>query len=221
MIGNTFTPGPTPNTVKAVNGEIVTVPTGWILLPPGDAALTRRVKAAGEHWIVAEKMGRKVFSRGVWAPTTTIKQIRAELEAERSTKSFAKRKEADAKRREKAQEAYVEDFTGAVLAFLAFHPNHADLAQRLTSRRSIGSSQRSRKIAITCWATTVWTHSPRPSFSAVWSKKSPTIRSTGAMFISLFWTPASAAMASLMVGRIPSGMMPTFQPLNWSGCKPT
>ena len=131
MIGNTFTPGPTPNTVKAANGEILSVPSGWVLLPPGDAALTRRVKIAGDHWVVAEKKGRKVFSRGVWAPALTIEQIRAELEAERSTESFAKRKEADAKRREKAQETYVEDFTGAVLRFLAFHPNHADLAQRL------------------------------------------------------------------------------------------
>lgn len=130
-MSDTFTPGPTPNTVKAANGQVLTVPTGWILLPPGDAALTRRVKAAGDHWVVQEKKGRKVFSRGVWAPATTIERIRAELEAERSTESFAKRKEADAKRREKAQEIYVEDFTGAVVTFLAFHPAHADLAQRL------------------------------------------------------------------------------------------
>jgi hypothetical protein len=127
----TFTPGPTPNTVKAADGKVLTVPTGWILLPPGDAALTRRVKAAGEHWVVQEKKGRKLFSRGVWAPAPTIERIRAELDAERSTESFAKRKEADAKRREKAQEIYVEDFTGAVVSFLAFHPDHSDLAQRL------------------------------------------------------------------------------------------
>lgn len=131
MPDTTFTHGPTPNTVKAADGKLLTVPTGWVLLPPGDAALTRRVKAAGDHWIVQEKKGRKVFSRGVWAPATTIERIQAELEAERSTESFAKRKEADAKRREKAQVIYVEDFTGAVVSFLAFHPNHADLAQRL------------------------------------------------------------------------------------------
>jgi hypothetical protein len=127
----TFSPGPTPNTVKAADGKVLTVPDGWVLLPPGDAALTRRVKAAGDHWVVQEKKGRKVFSRGVWAPAATIERIQAELEAERSTESFAKRKEADAKRREKAQEVYVEDFTGAVVTFLAFHPRHADLAQRL------------------------------------------------------------------------------------------
>jgi len=65
--------------------------------------------------------------------TATIERIRADLDAERSTESFAKKKEADARRREKAQAEYVEDFVGAVVAFLAFHPIHADLAQQLAS----------------------------------------------------------------------------------------
>ncbi len=65
IMSNIFAPGPTPNTVRAVDGKILTVPEGWVLLPPGDPGLTRLVKAAGDHWIVAEKKGRKVFSRGV------------------------------------------------------------------------------------------------------------------------------------------------------------
>jgi hypothetical protein len=89
------------------------------------------VKAAGEHWVVQEKKGRKVFSRGVWAAATTIAKIRAELAAERSTEKYAKRKEADAQRRNKAQTEYVEDFYGAVVAFLAFHPKHAEVANQL------------------------------------------------------------------------------------------
>ena len=76
-------------------------------------------------------MGRKTFSRGIWAPAATIDRIRAELEAERSTEGYARRQEAASRRREKAQAEYVEDFHGAVLAFLAFHPAHADLADRL------------------------------------------------------------------------------------------
>lgn len=131
MSATTFTPGPTPNTVRAADGRVLAAPDGWVLLPPGDAALTRRVKEAGDHWIVQEKKGRKIFSKGVWAPAATIEQIRVELEAERSTESFAKRKQADARRREKAQAEYVEDFHGAVLSFLAFHHTHADLAHRL------------------------------------------------------------------------------------------
>ena len=102
-----------------------------MLLPPGDPGLTRRVKAAGDHWVVQEKKGRKVFSRGVWAPAATIDRIRAELEAERCTESFAKKKAADARRRDKAQAEYVEDFFGAVVSFLSFQPNYADLAERM------------------------------------------------------------------------------------------
>lgn len=127
----TFLPGPTPDSVRTADGTVLTVPDGWILLPPGDAALTRRVKAAGDHWVVAEKKGRKVFSRGIWTAAATIDRIRADLEAERSTETFAKKKEADARRREKVQAEYVEDFLGAVETFLAFHPTHMDLAKRL------------------------------------------------------------------------------------------
>lgn len=131
MTNNVFTPGPTPNTVRAADGKVLTAPDGWILLPPGDAALTRRVKAAGDHWIVQEKKGRKVFSRGVWAPSAVVEKIKTELEIERSADSYVKKKEADARRRDKAQTEYIEDFYGAVLTFLAFHPAHADLADRL------------------------------------------------------------------------------------------
>ncbi|HBO44200.1 MAG TPA: DUF2293 domain-containing protein [Planctomycetaceae bacterium] len=131
MTGNIFTPGPAPNTVRAADGTILTPPKGWVLLPPGDAALTRRVKAAGEHWIVQEKKGCKVFSRGVWAAASTIDRIRAELEAERSTEVYSKRRVADALRRDKAHAGYVEEFEEAVFTFLAFHPAHTDLAKRL------------------------------------------------------------------------------------------
>jgi hypothetical protein len=130
-MNRTFTPGPTPNTVRAADGRILTAPEGWALLPPGDAALTRRVKEAGDHWMVQEKKGRKVFSRGMGAPAATIDRIRAELAAERATERYTKRKEADAQRRDKAQAEYVEDFFRAVVSFLAFHPNHAGLAGRL------------------------------------------------------------------------------------------
>jgi Uncharacterized conserved protein (DUF2293) len=127
----TCTPGPSPNTVRAPDGRVLTVPEGWVLLAPGDPALTRRVKAAGDHWVVQERRGRKVFSRGIWTAAATIERIRADLAAERSTERFAKKTEAAARRREKVQAEYVEDFHGAVVKFLAFHPAHANLADRL------------------------------------------------------------------------------------------
>lgn len=127
----TFSPGPATNTVRAPDGTVRTVPDGWVLVPPGDAALTRRVRAAGESWSVAEKRGRKVFSRGVWAPAETVSRVTAELTSERATESYARRREADTGRREQAQAAYVEEFRLAVRAFLSFHPNHAELAEKL------------------------------------------------------------------------------------------
>lgn len=124
-------PGPRPNTVRTPQGELLSPPEGWVLVPPGDPGLTRRVKAAGEHWVVQEKKGRKLFSRGVWAPSETVEQIQRDLEAERSTEGFAKRKEADARRREKAQSEYVDDFLLAVKRFLNFHPDHQEVGDRL------------------------------------------------------------------------------------------
>lgn len=131
MPSPTFLPGPEANTVRTPAGQTLEVPSGWELLPPGDAALTRRVKAAGDHWLVQEKVGRRVFSRGVWAPRETIERVRSGLAAERSTATHVQRREADAKRREARQAGYVEDFQAAVLAFLAFHERHRAAARAL------------------------------------------------------------------------------------------
>ncbi len=131
MDDQVFSPGPTPKTVKKANGTILEPPQGWELLPPGDAGLTRRVKAAGNHWVVQEKVGRRMFSRGIWAPAETIERLRTALEAERTTDAYAKRQEAASRRREQTQDRYVEDFFGSVLTFLAFDPVYADVADRL------------------------------------------------------------------------------------------
>ena len=53
-------------------------------------------------------------------PANRITSVRAELEAERSTVSYAKRCKADANRRERKQAEYVEDFRGAAVAFLDY-----------------------------------------------------------------------------------------------------
>ena len=130
---NSFSPGPSKNTVMDASKKIRKAPRNWILLPPGDAALTRRTKAAGDHWVVNEKKGRRNYSKGVWAPKNTVDQIRKDLAAERSTEEFSKRKKVAAQRRIRAQAEYVENFNGAVLAFLNFHPNHTHLAQQMAT----------------------------------------------------------------------------------------
>src|SRR5262245_56475340 len=107
-------PGPAPRSVRTAAGEILQLPADWVLLPPGDAGLTRRVKAAGPTWTVQEKRGRKTFSRGVWAARATVEAARAELEAERSTEAYAKKRAAGVRRRESKQAEYVTSFQQAV-----------------------------------------------------------------------------------------------------------
>ena len=125
------TPGPAPRAVIAVDGQILHPPADWVLLPPGDAGLTRRVKAGGPTWTVQEKKGRKTFSRGVWAPASRIAAVQAELTAERSTEAYAKRRASDGVRRERKQTEYVGSFLDAVISFLKFAPAHSEVAKRL------------------------------------------------------------------------------------------
>src|SRR3954447_6740516 len=124
-------PGPTDRTVRAADGSLLTVPAGWVRVPPGDPGLTRRGKAGGPTWTGQERKGRETFSHGVWAPAEGVEVVRAGLAAERATPAFARRKAADAVRRGREQAGYVEDFRGAVLAFLAFAPAYGGLAARL------------------------------------------------------------------------------------------
>ncbi len=124
-------PGPRERTVRTPDGRVLSVPEEWILVPPGDAALTRRLKAAGPTWAVQEKKGRKIFSRGLWTSAATVEAIRRALEQERSTESYARKRAADLSRRNRQQEAYVGDFESAVLNFLDFLPVHRELAERL------------------------------------------------------------------------------------------
>jgi hypothetical protein len=122
-------PTPDPNVFLAPDGTRLTPPADWVCLPPGDAALTRRVKLAGPSWAVLEKRGRKVFSKGLWAPRTNVESVRVAIEAERSTDAYAKRRQSDLARRERANEAYVVEFEAEVLAFLQFSKEWLELGR--------------------------------------------------------------------------------------------
>ncbi|MDC0675187.1 DUF2293 domain-containing protein [Nannocystis radixulma] len=133
----TLAPTADPQVFVAPDGRRLSPPPGWACLPPGDAALTRRVKLAGPSWAVVEKKGRKLFSRGLWAPATTIEQLREALAAERTTESYAKKRVADVARRERTQAAYVVTFEEAVLQYLRFAPHWQALARTVAARVTI------------------------------------------------------------------------------------
>ena len=124
-------PGPNSRSVRTPDGQVLQAPADWALLPPGDPGLTRRTKAAGPTWTVQEKVGRRMFSRGVWAPAAVIDAFRNELSVERADPAYAKKRQADAERRERKQENYVGEFRGAVLRYLAFDGRYGALAERM------------------------------------------------------------------------------------------
>jgi hypothetical protein len=124
-------PGPRAGTVRAGN-ELLQIPAGWVLLPPGDSGLTRRVKKAGPTWTVQEKRGRKTFSLGVYAPEARIEGLRAELALEREDPAYEKRLTRAREKRAVDQAEYVEDFQSAVFRFLAFAAPHAELSRALS-----------------------------------------------------------------------------------------
>jgi hypothetical protein len=124
-------PAPLPRHVLNERGALERVPDDWDLLPPGDAALSRRVKEDGPTLTMIEMKGRKRFSRGIWAPAGRIAALRAERELEQQDPAYQQRLAAGRRRRAVAEETYAGDFESAVVAFLNFHPHHAHLARTL------------------------------------------------------------------------------------------
>lgn len=115
----------------APDGTRFTPPAHWVCLPPGDAGLTRRVKLAGPSWAVLEKRGRKLFSKGLWAPERNVAACMEAIEAERSTEEYAKKRKTDLARRERTQTEYVATFEQEVQAFLGFSKEWVELGQVL------------------------------------------------------------------------------------------
>jgi hypothetical protein len=144
-----------PRQVLAADGRVLTVPADWDLLPPGDAALSRRIKQDGPSWTVIELKGRKRFSRGIWAPGARIAALRSALEVERQAPAYSRQLEAGRRRRAEEQVVYAADFRAEVATFLRFHAVHrelADLMARLIADHAVpvgsGTVARTERIPI-------------------------------------------------------------------------
>lgn len=111
----------------------VQIPDGWALLPAGDAYLTRSVTSAGPHWIAwrpgDRRRGRRRRRIGVWAPEEDIE--RAEHRAERTAASRARDRERAAQRRDRAELAYRDELAAAIVTWLDFADDHAELADQI------------------------------------------------------------------------------------------
>lgn len=119
------------------NGHPVTPPEGWAFLPAGDAGVTRKVSSAGVFWRVQVKMGRRIISKGLWAPKNTIELVVLQMQSTRQTELYQKKVEAAKRRREKIQTEYVDDFCNQVERFLNFHPIYKDMGAKMAKLVSL------------------------------------------------------------------------------------
>ena len=122
------------NSVTTLAGKVLKIPQDWALLPPGDAALSRRIKKDGPSWTVKKQKGRRLMSQGILAPAKRIAFLRQELVVERQDPSYQKKLDAGRVRRAKQEEVYKKEFWGAVVAYLDFHPELEDLAMDMATR---------------------------------------------------------------------------------------
>jgi hypothetical protein len=123
-----------PGFVMSLEGDLLEIPHAWALLSPGDAALSRRIKKDGPSWTVKEPKGRKLFSKGIWAPADRIEFLREQLVNEREDPSYQKKLDASRARSQRDQEAYKIEFLNAVNQYLAFHPDVEDLGMDMATR---------------------------------------------------------------------------------------
>ncbi|MBI9035133.1 MAG: DUF2293 domain-containing protein [Bacteroidales bacterium] len=115
-------------------GKKIKPPKGWIFLPAGDAGITRKVTSKGIFWRVQVKKGRRMISKGIWAPEETIREAKELVETTRSTDAYQKKKVYAAKRRDEKQTAYEQEFQEAVEKFLHFHSKYKDLEKLMAEQ---------------------------------------------------------------------------------------
>lgn len=133
-INRTVTPGPTPETVRGEGGEVLSPPSNWRLLPPGDAPLTKLVKSKGPTWLVQVKVGRRLMSRGVWADGAAIEEAVREMAAKRAAPGYEKVRGQAVAARARKEAAYRVEFHRQVVQFLDFHPRYEDIAEEMARR---------------------------------------------------------------------------------------
>ena len=108
-------------------------PIGWVFLPAGDAALTRKVTAQGLYWRVQVKKGRRVHSKGVWAPEKNIQSAKNQVEKMRLAPDYEKKRATALKLREKKQRTYTISFKEAIKTHLNFHGKYKDFENKMAN----------------------------------------------------------------------------------------
>ena len=110
------------------------LPDGWEFLPTGDAFITRQVKTGGRYWVLWRPRGRNRPHRrllGLLAPKAEIEAATAQAQV--SAEARTQRAIRSAGHRARAEDVYRVAFAEAIVVFLDFAPEHADLARAIAA----------------------------------------------------------------------------------------
>lgn len=113
------------------DNRLINPPEGWVFVESGDAGLTRRLKAAGDYWLVVHRRRNRIEALGLWIAADILNDVKAKLEMERSAPAYVKKLDSGKKYREAKQEKYEVEFRHAVLNFLSFDPRWSAFAGKL------------------------------------------------------------------------------------------
>lgn len=115
----------------ASDGSYFVPPKHWSFLPAGDAGVTRKITAKGLFMRVQVKKGRRMISKGIWAPSNTIAEAKKEVEATRLTDEYKTNLAKSRERRTRKQLEYEVEFCKEVERYLNFHSNYKTLEKKL------------------------------------------------------------------------------------------
>ena len=112
-------------------GQKLTPPSNWAFLKAGDAGVTRKVTSKGNYWKVQFKKGRRIMSKGVWAPEDIISDAIKEMELTRNSKEYQKKMDSARRSRDKRQSEYEQEFLLEIRRYLNFAPAYKDYELRM------------------------------------------------------------------------------------------
>ncbi len=114
------------------------MPDGWVFVPKGDPAVTRRVRSSAERWWLVEE--RPKLSSGAWGKPVAVGtyapkgDVKAAMRA--APKSAKAKKVSASMARDRRQDRDIDELRDAIINFLHFDPEHAELAMRIAEQAS-------------------------------------------------------------------------------------
>jgi hypothetical protein len=107
----------------------VTLPTGWVFVPAGNAFRTRGVKQRGPHWVLLKRRKRYTETLGILCPGKILDEVEEREGETRAAREKARERAENQRQRD--EERYRQGFEEASLRYLDFAPRYTSVARTI------------------------------------------------------------------------------------------